>query len=122
DRMAQRASDLAERQSYSVASIVLAAKLAKCDGVVSRAEIDAFKSVFRIESDELSDVARVWNAARLDARGFEPYAHRLALLFEGDRAMLENVLGALVHVARADGDLNADEQRFLERVRAAFGL
>lgn len=120
--IAERAARTAHRQSYSVATIVLAAKLAKVDGPVSRLEIDAFKSVFRIPQEELADVARVWTAAKRDARGFEPYAHRLAILFDGDRTLLDNLMTALIHVARADGPLNAHEVRFLERVAQAFGI
>ena len=120
--IADRAARTAHRQSYSVATIVLAAKLAKVDGPVSRIEIDTFKSVFKIPADEIADVARIWTAAKRDARGFEPYAHRLALLFEGDRNLLDNLMTALIHVARADGPINVDETRFLERVAQAFGL
>lgn len=118
----ERASRNAHRQSYSVATIVLAAKLAKADGPVTRAEIDAFKSLFKISGDEVSDVARIWTAAKRDARGFEPYAHRLAILFAGDRNLQENMLTALIHLALADGAINEAELRFLERVAMAFGI
>ncbi len=121
-RLLDRAAATAGRRSYAVATIVLAAKLAKADGPVTRSEIDAFKSVFKIPGDELGDVARVWNAAKREARGFEPYAHRLAILFADDSATLENLLTALVHVALADGPLTVEEIRFLERVSQAFGL
>jgi DnaJ like chaperone protein len=120
--LAERAARSAHRQSYSVATIVLAAKLAKIDGPVTRAEIDAFKPLFKIPSDEVSDVARVWTAAKRDARGYEPYAHRLAILFAGDRNLQENMLTALMHLALADGPMNQMETYFLERVAMAFGL
>ena len=120
--IAEQAARHAHRQSYSVATIVLAAKLAKVDGVVVREEIDAFKALFKIPSDEVSDVARIWTAAKRDARGFEPYAHRLGLLFAGERALQENMMAALIHLALADGALNDAEVTFLERVARAFGL
>jgi DnaJ like chaperone protein len=120
--VAERASRTAHRQSYSVATIVLAAKLAKVDGPVVRQEIDAFKSLFKIASDEVSDVARIWTAAKRDARGYEPYAHRLAILFAGDRGLQENMMTALIHLALADGAMNDLEIHFLERVAMAFGL
>jgi DnaJ like chaperone protein len=120
--IAERASRNAHRQSYSVATIVLAAKLAKVDGPVMRQEIDAFKSLFKISPDEVTDVARIWTAAKRDARGFEPYAHRLAILFAGDRNLQENMMTALIHLALADGAINEMETRFLERVAMAFGL
>ncbi|MCD6075003.1 MAG: djlA [Rhodospirillales bacterium] len=120
--IAERASRNAHRQSYSVATIVLAAKLAKVDGPVTRKEIDAFKSLFKIAEDEVTDVARIWTAAKRDARGFEAYAHRLGILFAGDRNLQENMMTALIHLALADGAMNELEIRFLERVAMAFGL
>ena len=120
--LAERASRNAHRQSYSVATIVLAAKLAKADGPVTRTEIDSFKSIFKIPPDEMADVARIWTAAKRDARGYEAYAHRLAILFAGDRSLQENMLTALIHLAMADGPINDAETRFLERVAMAFTI
>ena len=120
--LAERAARAAHRQSYSVAVIVLAAKLAKADGAVTHSEIDAFKALFKIPPDEITDVARIWTAAKRDARGFEPYAHRLAILFTGERVLQENMLTALIHLARADGAINDAEMRFLRRVAAAFEI
>src|ERR1700729_311818 len=38
-------------QVFSICVVVLAAKLAKCDGPVKRAEIDAFKRHFRVPQE-----------------------------------------------------------------------
>ncbi len=112
----------ADSRVYSVAAIVLAAKLAKVDGAITRIEIDAFKSLFRIAPEESRDVARIWRAAKRDARGFEPYARKLAVLFSDEPKVLENMLAALVEVARADGPLREAEIRYLEHVADAFGV
>ena len=51
-------------QAFAITVVVLSAKLAKCDGVVSRAEIDAFKRAFRIPPGQVAQVGRVFDQAR----------------------------------------------------------
>src|SRR3546814_6758426 len=82
---------------------VLGAKLAKADGHVNRKEVDAFKQVFRIPADEMQNVGRVFDQARKDSRGFEPYARQLAGMFADNPAVLEELLDGLFHIAHADG-------------------
>lgn len=110
------------RIAFATAVIVLGAKLAKADGVVSHDEIRAFKRVFRIDDQEVGDVARIYNQAKTSARGFEPYARQVAALFGRDPVLLEELLVGLFEVARADGELNPAEVDFLRRVGAIFGF
>ncbi len=109
-------------QLWSIGVVVLAAKLAKCDGPVVRAEIDAFKRVFRIPPDSARDIGRLFNEARGDADHFEPYAEELGAAFADNRTMLEEVMRALFTIARADGPANAREVEYLRRVHRAFRL
>jgi DnaJ like chaperone protein len=109
-------------QAFAMAVVVLAAKLAKCDGVVSRAEIDAFKRQFRIPAASVGEVGRLFDQARDGADPAEPYARQLGSLFADHPSVLEDVLAALFHIARADGALTRPEQEFLIRTHAAFGL
>jgi DnaJ like chaperone protein len=102
--------------------VVLAAKLAKCDGAVKRAEIDAFKRHFRIPPEAVRDIGRLFDQAREDEAGFESYATQLGEAFDDNRGVLEDVLTALFVIARADGPVNAREQDFLARVHRRFGL
>ena len=46
------------QMAFTVAVVVLSAKMAKADGVVTREEIDAFKRIFRIPPDEMGNVRR----------------------------------------------------------------
>jgi DnaJ like chaperone protein len=110
------------RIAFATAVIVLGAKLAKVDGVVTRDEIQAFKRVFRIDDAEVGDVARIYNQAKTSARGFEPYARQISALFGHDPFLLEELLVGLFEVARADGELNPAEVDFLRRVAAIFGF
>jgi DnaJ like chaperone protein len=134
DRSADRAADPwadapvfadpteTRRIAFATAVIVLGAKLAKVDGVVTRDEIQAFKRVFRIDDREVGDVARIYNQAKTSARGFEPYARQISALFGHDPFLLEELLVGLFEVARADGELNPAEVDFLRRVAAIFGF
>jgi DnaJ like chaperone protein len=109
-------------QVFSICVVVLAAKLAKCDGPVNRTEIDAFKRYFRIPPEAVRDIGRLFDQAREDETGFESYATQLGEAFEDSRGVLEDVLSALFGIARADGPLNAKEQEYLLRVHRRFGL
>ncbi len=109
-------------QIFAVSVTVLAAKLAKCDGPVSRAEIDAFKRSFSIPDSSVAEIARLFDRARDSATGYETYAVQLGQAFADNRIILEQVLAGLYQIARADGAVNADEADFLGRVARRFGL
>jgi DnaJ like chaperone protein len=109
-------------QLFAITVVVLSAKLAKCDGPVGRAEIDAFKRQFRIPPESVRDVGRLFDQARDSTDGFESYADQLGEVFADNRGMLEDVLTALFVVARADNPLNQTEYEFLSRVHSGFRL
>src|SRR5215813_11660293 len=109
-------------QLFAICAVVLSAKLAKCDGVVKREEINAFKRQFRIPPESVRDIGRLFDKARDSAEGFESYAKQLGDAFADNRGMLEDVLTALFGIARADGALNTREQDFLLRTHRAFKL
>src|SRR5579875_1547685 len=60
-------------QLFAIGAVVLSAKLAKCDGPVNRAEIDAFRRLFRVPPESVRDVGRLFDQARDTPEGFEPY-------------------------------------------------
>ena len=109
-------------QLFAVAVVVLAAKLAKCDGPVNRAEIDMFRSCFRIPDDAARDVGRLFDEARDSAQGYEPYAAQLGIAFVDRPDMLEGVLAALFRIARADAPLNVAEHACLSSIARLLGL
>jgi len=102
--------------------VALSAKLAKCDGPVTRAEIDAFRRAFRVPAENAREVGRLFDQARDSPDDFEPYARQLGVSFADNRGQLEDVLAALFGVARADGPVNATELDFLARVASGFGV
>jgi DnaJ like chaperone protein len=109
-------------QLFAIATVVLAAKLAKCDAPVNRAEIDAFKGQFRIPPQAARDIGRLFDQARDTPDGFEDYADQLGETFADSPGMLEDVISALFAIARADGQVNGREIDFLARVHRGFRL
>ncbi len=109
-------------QLFALSVVVLSAKLAKVDGPVNRVEIDAFRRHFRIPPQSLRDIGRLFDQARDSSEGFEGYAFQLGEAFSDTAGVLEDVLGALTAIARADGPINPREQAFLRRVHEGFRL
>ena len=91
---------------FTTGLVVLAAKLAKADGVVSREEIERFKTIFNIPASELAAVGAVFDEAKTTTDGFEKYAEQLAKLFQSSPAVLENLISALFEIAKSDGSVH----------------
>jgi len=108
--------------AFTIGVIVLGAKMAKADGIVTRDEIEAFREVFHIPDHEVRNVATVFDRARRDADGYEPYAHQIAKLFEQDPSVLEDLMAGLFHIARADNVIHPAEIDFLRGVAEIFGI
>ncbi|MBL6597813.1 MAG: TerB family tellurite resistance protein [Alphaproteobacteria bacterium] len=108
--------------AFTIGVIVLSAKMAKADGVVTKDEIAAFREVFHVPDDETRNVGRVWDQARKDVAGFELYAQQIAKLFNPGSPVLEELLGSLLHIAKADGVVHQNELAYLERVAEIFGI
>ncbi|MDE2240588.1 MAG: TerB family tellurite resistance protein [Rhodospirillales bacterium] len=109
-------------QIFAIGVTVLAAKLCKCDGPVSRLEIEAFKRSFAIPRESMSEVARLFDSARASSAGYETYATQLGQAFSDDKAVLEQVLAGLYQIAKSDGPMTGAELDFLSRVAFGFGL
>ena len=108
--------------AFTTAVIVLSAKMAKADGQVTREEIRAFKELFDIPPDEAKNVGRLFDEAKKDAQGFEPYAEQIAMMFAHQPAVMEELIGGLFHIARADGYVHPEELRFLRKTALIFGF
>ena len=122
DATAMPVDRVQREQAFAIAVIVLGAKMAKADGQVTRDEIAAFRRVFTVPESDVGRVARIFDEAKKDARGFEPYARQIAALFQGRPAVLEELLNALLEIAYADGAVGEAERRFLSEVAQIFGL
>jgi DnaJ like chaperone protein len=108
--------------AFTIAMIALSAKMAKADGVVTEAEIEAFDRIFRVPPEEQATVRRFFDLARQDTAGYEAYAAQIARMYANHPAVLEDILDGLFEIAAADGVLHPDEGAFLERVGEIFGF
>lgn len=110
------------QQLFTVSVVTLAAKLAKIDGHVVRAEIDAFKTAIAIPPAQRASIAALYDEAKKDSAGYEDHARRLADAFADNPLLLAEVLAMLHRIALADGALAPEERTFLETVAGIFGL
>jgi len=107
---------------FTIGVIALGAKMARVDGEVSEAEIDAFRAFFQVPPGEEANVQRFFDLAKRDAGGFETYARQVAALFPDAPEILENVIEGLFSIAQADGQIDAAEADYLAKVARIFGL
>lgn len=122
DRLRGGGEDESRQTAFTVAVIVLSAKMAKADGRVTPDEVAAFRQILDIPEEELRNVGRVFDVARRDARGFEPYAEQVAKMFADRPAVLEELLDALFHIAKADRVIHPKEDEYLRQVAGIFGF
>lgn len=108
--------------AFTVAVIALAAKLAKADGRVTSDEVATLKRIFPIPAHAESQVGAIFKAARQDSKGFEPYAHQVATLLGNNKPVLEDLLGALLMIALADGVYHPTERKYIAEIGRIFGL
>src|SRR5215469_18724562 len=117
-----RDGDPRRRVAFTIAVIALGAKMARADGAVTRDEVAAFREVFQVPPGEEDHVRLVFDLARKSTAGFESYACQVGRLFANDRAVLENLLGGLFHIALADGRIFPAEDAYLREVAQHFGF
>ncbi len=108
--------------AFTIGVVVLGAKMAKADGHVTKDEIAAFKTVFQIPPDELESVGTLFNQAKQDSAGYEPYAYQIAHMFKDSPEILEELLWSLTYIAKADGIIHPNEVHYLETIARIFGL
>jgi DnaJ like chaperone protein len=114
--------DPRRRIAFTIAVIALGAKMAKADGAVTRDEVAAFGEVFQVPPGEEDHVRLVFDLARKSTAGFESYARQVGRLFASDRAVLDDLLGGLFHIALADGRVCSAEDDYLREVARHFGF
>ena len=69
------------QQVFALSLIVLSAKLSKADGQVSREELIAVKDKLKIPENELDQVGKIFNKAKEESQGYEPYAQQIAEIY-----------------------------------------
>ena len=107
---------------FALSLIILSAKLSKADGQVSREELIAVKDKLKIPENELDEVGKVFNKAKQESTGYEPYAQQIAQFYKGNLNVLEEVINVLFYIAESDGHVSVEEEKMIENIAYIFGL
>ena len=115
-------SNQQKQNIFALSIIILSAKIAKSDGVVTKDEIEAFKDKFNISSTEISQVSKIFNEAKKSKYGYEKIADQVGLLFADNKLLLEELLNNLFYIAEADGSVSVSEIEVLKSISNSFNL
>ena len=110
------------QQVFALSLIILSAKLSKADGQVSREELIAVKDKLKIPENEIDQVGKIFNKAKEESAGYEPYAQQIAQVYRGNINVLEEVINILFYIAEADGNISNSELKMIEHIAQIFGL
>ena len=121
-RARSRGSFAQPQQIFALSLIVLSAKLSKADGNVSREELVAVKEKLKIPENEITQVGKIFNKAKEESTGYEPYAQQIAQIYKGNINVLEEVINILFYIAEADGNVSSSELTMIENISKIFGL
>ena len=110
------------QRMFALSLIILSAKLSKVDGHVSKEELIAVKDKLKIPDDELDQVGKIFNKAKEESTGYEPYAQQIAQFYKGNINVLEEVINILFYIAESDGDVSKSELSMIENIAKIFGL
>ena len=110
------------QQIFALSLIVLSAKLSKADGVVTKEELIAVKDKLKIPDKDIDEVAKIFNKAKDESTGYEPYAKQIAEIYSGNIGVLEEVINILFYIAEADGEVSKEEKDMIAKIAFIFGL
>jgi len=110
------------QQVFAIALIILTAKLAKADGHVSKEELIAIKNKLKIPEHEIDQVGKIFNKAKEDSLGYEPYAQQIAQIYRNNPAVLDEIINTLFYIAEADGSISDSELAMMRNIAKIFGL
>ena len=110
------------QQIFALSLIVLSAKLSKADGQISKEELIAVKDKLKIPENEIEQVGKIFNKAKEESSGYEPYAQQIAQIYKGNINVLEEVINILFYIAEADGNVSDTELKMIENIAQIFGL
>ena len=110
------------QEVFALSLIILSAKLSKADGHVSKEELIAVKDKLQIPDSEIDQVAKIFNKAKDESTGYEPYAKQIAEILRGNLNVLEEVINILFYIAEADGHVSNDEETMIANIAYIFGL
>ena len=110
------------QQIFAISLVILTAKLAKADGHVSKEELIAIKEKLKVPDHEIDQVGKIFNKAKEDSLGYEPYAKQIAQIYQNKPAVLDEVINILFYIAEADGKISDSELTMIRNIAGIFGL
>ena len=117
------------QQIFAIALIILTAKLAKADGYVSKEELIAIKNKLKIPEHEMDQVGEIFNKAKEDSLGYEPYAQQIGQIYKNNPVVLVEVINILFYIAEADfevgfsiSNVSDSEITMIRGIAKIFGL
>ncbi len=110
------------QQIFALSLIVLSAKLSKADGNVSKEELIAVKDKLRIPNNEIDQVGKIFNKAKEESSGYEPYAKQISKIYKENLNVLEEVINILFYIAEADGKVSPKELSMIEDIAQIFNI
>ena len=110
------------QQIFALSLIVLSAKLSKVDGHVSKEELIAVKDKLKIPESEIEQVGKIFNKAKEESTGYEPYAKQISQIYKDNPNILEEVINILFYIAEADGNVSQSEIDMIQHIAQIFGL
>jgi len=117
-----RQSFAQQQQIFVISLIILTAKLAKVDGQVSKEELIAIKNKLKIPEHEIDQVGKIFNKAKEDSLGYEPYAQQIAQIYRNNPVVLDEVINILFYIAEADGKVSDSEIAMIRNIAKIFGI
>jgi len=110
------------QQIFALSLIILSAKLSKADGQVSKEELIAVRNKLKIPENEIEQVGKIFNKAKQESTGYEPYAQQIAQIYKNNPNVLEEVINILFYIAEADGNVSKSELGMMQHIAQIFGL
>jgi len=110
------------QQIFAISLVILTAKLAKADGQVSKEELIAIKEKLKVPEHEIDQVGKIFNKAKEDSLGYEPYAKQIAQIYQNNPAVLDEVINILFYIAESDGKVSNSELAMIKNIAQIFNL
>ena len=82
----------------------------------------AVKDKLKIPESEIDNVGKIFNKAKEESSGYEPYAQQIAQIYKNNLIVLEEVINILFYIAEADGNTSQSELNMIQHIAQIFGL
>ena len=67
-------------------------------------------------------MGKIFNKAKEESAGYEPYAKQIAQIYKNNLNVLEEVINILFYIAEADGNISQSELNMIQHIAQIFGL